>query len=153
MYKATADAHARRTRTGSHSTTPDQRGRFDAMVAKAKPELIEICSLEEQEKILSGVVVGCQTQISELRKRTTGRWGAAAQNERARVEKLWRDALARLHSIRAVRKRAANMAFCEVFREVAAALLPQELIYRVCVETTDVIMAARREVDLGDVHL
>lgn len=153
MYKSTADAHARRTRTGSHSLTPDQRGRFDAMVAKAKPELMEICSLEEQEKILSRAVVEYQTRISELCKRATGRWSIVAQTERSQVGKLHSDALSRLHSIRALRKRAASMAFCEVFRVVAEFILPDELMRRVCSEANDVIMTARREAEGGDVHL
>jgi len=123
------------------------------MVAKAKPELMEICSLEEQEKILSGVVVEYQKQIHELCKRATGRPSAVLQNERARVDKLHSDALSRLHSIRSVRKRAANMAFCEVFREVAGFILPEELIYRICVEANDVIMTARRGAEDGDIRV
>jgi hypothetical protein len=156
MYKATIDAHARRTRTGSHSTTPDQRGRFDAMVAKAKPELMEICSLEEQEKILSERTAFTQERLAQLNKLMDGPPHTRKQAAAEKVNVLEQHNIykARLLSIRSVRKRAANMAFCEVFREVAGFVLPDELVYRICAESNDVIMTAKRGVSDGaDIHL
>lgn len=155
MYKATANAYARRTKTGSHSTTSDQRGHFDAMVARAKSELIEICSLEEQEEILSERTTSTQERIAHLNRLMEGpsRTRTTAAAERMNVLEQHNNYKARLMSIRAMRKRASNLAFCEVFREIAGFVLPQELVYRICAATNDVILTAKREAMNGDVHL
>lgn len=148
MYKAAAESQARRTKTGSCSTMPDQRGHFDVMVAKAKPELMEICSLEEQEKLLSERTAFTQERLAALNKlmlQGTRFVGTKAAAERVGVLEQHNEYKAKLMAIRSLRKRAANLAYCEVFREVAGFVLPQELIYRICREANDVIMAARRE--------